>query len=85
MAMCAHGAGESSPGNLPDGTYAIVLGAKDEAHLKDIVTRLITNKVPHVLINEPDAPWNNQLMAVGIVPDFKNNLRRYLSDIPKYK
>lgn len=85
MAMCVHAAGESSPGNLPDGTYAIVLGAKDEAHLKDIVTRLVTNKVPRVLINEPDAPWDGSLMAIGVVPDFKNNLRRYLSDIPKYK
>lgn len=85
MAMCVHAAGESSPGNLSSGTFAIALAARDEAHLKEIATRLETNKVPHVLIYEPDQPWNNSLMSVGVAPALKNDLRRYLSDIPKYK
>ena len=39
-AQVVHAAGESSPGNLPEGTYAIVLAVPDEGALKAVAARL---------------------------------------------
>jgi hypothetical protein len=81
-AMVCHAAGESSPGNLPAGTYAIVLSAPDEAALTREADRLEARGVRMVRITEPDAPWNGQLMALGLEPARKEALRRHLSCLP---
>lgn len=67
-AQLVHAAGESSPGNLPDATHAIVLSAKDEQELLLIEKQLLAAQIPHKAIREPDDPWKNALMAIGIVP-----------------
>jgi len=67
-AQLVHAAGESSPGNLPNGTHAIVLSAKDEQELLVIEHQLLEAQIPHRAIREPDEPWKNSLMAIGIVP-----------------
>jgi hypothetical protein len=36
--------------------------------------------IPHVAIREPDAPWNNQLMAIGLVPGEKHVLAPFVCD-----
>lgn len=33
-AQVVHAAGESSPGDLPEGTHAVVLAAEDQQHLR---------------------------------------------------
>ncbi|MCH9686490.1 MAG: hypothetical protein K0V04_33970 [Deltaproteobacteria bacterium] len=63
-----HAAAESSPGNLPVGTRAVVLAAVDEAHLVDIERRLLRLGIHHRAIREPDPPWSGALMAVGLAP-----------------
>ena len=67
-AQLVHAAGESSPGQLPDGTTAVVLGAKGVAHLEHLERKLLRLDIPHQSIREPDAPWNGELMAIGILP-----------------
>ncbi len=80
--MLVHAAGESSPGDLKDGTYAVVLTARDEAALRAVSARLRLAGVELVEVREPDAPWNGALMALGLRPKRKEELRRLVSSLP---
>lgn len=53
---------------LPEGTFAVVLAADDEQHLLKIESALRDRGIAHKAIREPDAPYNNSLMAIGVVP-----------------
>lgn len=80
IAQTIHAAGESSPGNLPPSTHAVALEAPDEKSLLDLELRLIGARIEHVAIREPDEPYNNQLMAIGIKPQVRGKtLRKVLS------
>ena len=83
-AQLVHAAGESSPGDLPPHTTAIVLAARDRTHLEMIEVKLLRLGVPHVAIREPDEPWCNELMAIGVVPADKGDkqLRRVTAQLP---
>ena len=63
-----HAAGETSPGNLDSGTYAIVLAAEDESHLIRIANELRNAVIPFKLIREPDPPYNGAATAIGLWP-----------------
>lgn len=80
--MIVHAAGESSPGNLPDGTFAVVLAVPDEASIENVARDLRSRGVRLVEVREPDPPWGNQLMALGLLPERKEDLRRHLSTLP---
>jgi hypothetical protein len=84
-AQIVHAAGESSPGQLPDGTFAIVLAARDEDHLRTIACRLVDADLVFHEIKEPDAPWDGQLMAIGLRPIQRSVGRRFLSNLPLYR
>lgn len=84
-AQLIHAAGESSPGNLDPGTYAIALGARSEIELLSIEKSLISQGILHVAIREPDAPWNGQLMAIGIAPCDRSAVRKEVSQLPLIK
>jgi hypothetical protein len=75
-AQIIHAAGESSNGEIPQGTYAIALAAKDELHLNKIEKKLLKLEIPHVAIREPDAPWNGALMAIGLYPAPRETVRK---------
>lgn len=77
-----HAAGESSPGDLANGTYAVVLAVPDEAALQQLADELYVNAVPHVVIVETDGPHAGQAMAIGLRPGRKEVLRRSLSSLP---
>ena len=82
-AQLVHAAGESSPGNLPEGTHAIVLGVQSEEELLRLEQRLIEFGVEHRAIREPDAGWNNQLMSIGLTPTVRTPaLKKLLSQLP---
>ena len=81
-AQLIHAAGESSPGNLSSGTYAIALAAESEIQLLAIEQRLISQNIPHAAIRESDDPWNGQLMAIGIAPCDRSVIRREVSQLP---
>lgn len=84
-AMLVHAAGESSPGNLSQDTHAVVLAVMDESALVALAARLMKAEIAFVEIREPDPPWNNALMAIGLVPGRKEILRRHLSSLPLLK
>jgi len=79
-AMIVHAAGESSPGNLPHDTYAVVLAVPNEAALAREADRLQAAGVELVRVHEPDR--NDELMALGLRPARKGALRRLLSQLP---
>lgn len=78
-AQLIHAAGESSPGNLPPHTYAIALTCANEAELQALSQRLFLAGIKHKRIIESDAPWTGQLMALGIPPGKRSELKRHLS------
>ncbi len=77
-----HAAGESSPGNLSEGTHAVVLTVPDELSLHREAKRLEGASIAFVAIREPDAPWCGALMAIGVRPQPKEVVRRLLSSLP---
>jgi hypothetical protein len=82
-AQIVHAAGESSPGDLTDGTYAVVLATPDEGALKDLEDRLTAGGIGHKAIREPT--MGNSLTAIGVRPALKSSFRRWLSNIPLYR
>lgn len=84
-ANIVHSAGESSPGNLHSGTHAICLTVPNEEELRKVADKLGEAGVPFVSIIEVDAPFTDQLMAIGCVPAGKEALKRCLSALPLLK
>lgn len=76
VAQTIHAAGETGPAR--HGTHAVALSVPSELDLERVEERLLEAGLPHVAVREPDAPWNNALMVIGIPPmDASNpNLRR---------
>lgn len=56
----------------------MALYAPDEASLHDLSARLTYENIPHKLICEPDAPYFNQAVAIGICPQPRARLRKLL-------
>jgi len=83
--MLVHAAGESSPGNLPDDTHAVVLVARDELQLALLADKLEAHGLRIKRVREPDAPYNGALMAIGIAPAQKEAIRRLVSSVPLLK
>ena len=82
IAQAVHAAGESAPGVLPAGTFAVVLSVEGERELVHLADRLRLAGVDFVSIFEPDPPYDNALMAIGVRPGRKETLRRHLSSLP---
>jgi hypothetical protein len=78
-AQLIHAAGESSPGNLPPHTYAIALTCANEEELHALSRKLFLAGIKHKRIIESDMPYSGQLMAIGIPPQPRSQLKRYLS------
>lgn len=66
-----HAAGETGP--TETGTHAVVLGARNEEELCTLTKLLSELEIPHRAVREPDPPYHNQLMAVGIFPTTDRN------------
>jgi len=76
-----HAAGESSPGNIQEGTYALALAADDEFDLLRIEQALIDCGTRFRSIREPDPPYLNSLMAIGLEPMPKRSLPKFLKKL----
>lgn len=85
IAQTIHAAGYSSPGNIPDGTYAVALTCRDEAELRALADRLEKEGLPRHLIVEADAPYDGQAMAIGIPPMDRKTLKPILQKLPLLK
>jgi hypothetical protein len=71
-AQLVHAAGESGP--APSGTRSVVLAVPNEDALRSIQLQLRKRDIPCVAIEEPDPPWNGQLMAIGLMPTSNKKL-----------
>jgi hypothetical protein len=85
VAQTIHAAGESSPGSLPSGTFAIALAVADEPALTREAERLRARGVSFVEVREDDAPYDGALMALGLMPGRREDLRRHVSSLPTLK
>lgn len=83
IAQTIHAAGESSPGGqfLPSDTRAVALSVPDEAALLRLEDELRTAGINFRAIREPDAPYHGALMAIGIQPQPRANLRPLLQHL----
>ena len=87
MINIAHAAGESilvAP--IPSTTRVFLLGVDNEAQLMEYV-RLVQAKEYHfVLIREPDEPYNNAAMSIGLAPsDKRNQMKKLFYHLEKLK
>lgn len=82
MAQMVHAAGESSPGNLKPGTYAVALAASSERELADLADRLEAAGEPVHRVVESHGRYAGQLMAIGLEPGPKSERGRLLSHLP---
>lgn len=88
-AMVTHAAGESAAhssihydeSRVEEGTTAIVLEAYDEAHLRRIRDFIGKEGFDYDSIVESSAPYENQLMAIGLWPEertyFGDQLKKF--------
>ncbi len=85
LAQTIHAAGQSAqlPGAAPTEppTIAIALTAPVD-ELLALAQRLADAGVPCVLIREPDEPWCDAPMALGIVPAPRARVRRFVAHLP---
>lgn len=80
-----HAAGESVESRVSTGTNAIVLAVSNESQLCILADKLSHSELKFTLINEPDAPYNGALMAIGITPILRSVGRKYFSSLPLIK
>lgn len=77
-AQLIHAAGESAALNPPSsGTYAVALEAT-HSQLMALEHELTLRQIKFVPIREPDAPFLGELVAIGIAPQARTNLRKVL-------
>jgi peptidyl-tRNA hydrolase len=81
VAQVIHAAGESADLGLPEGTYAIALGATP-SQLEDLARRLKAEGVAHRAIIEGDGEHRGELTAVGIAPANVEEVKRFVSSLP---
>lgn len=81
-----HASGETSPGNLAEGTYAVVLAVPGIKELLNVRRDLEDYGIPHKLIVEPDAPHNGAPTAIGLTPTKdRRKVRKVLGRLPLLK
>lgn len=70
---------------LPENTHIVILGAKSEGHLRLLDEKLTDSRntlgaafPKHILITEPDAPYNGAPTAIGIYPTLNRDILKPL-------
>jgi hypothetical protein len=84
-AMIVHAAGHSAqlPGALdaaPPTTAVVLAASLDE--LCVLARTLDDVGIAHVFVREPDEPWRDAPMAIGVVPIARACVRRLLAHLP---
>ncbi len=83
-AMIVHAAGQSAQLAGAFATSSPTTAVALEASLDTLLAlqrRLVELGVPHVLVREPDHPWRDAPMAIGIVPMPRARVRRLLAHL----
>ncbi len=84
-AQCVHAAGESSAGNLPPNTVAVVLAVANQAKLLALERDLLMNGVAFKAIREPDPPYLGALMALGLSSTEKMSVYPFVKNLSLLK
>lgn len=84
VAQTIHAAGESTPGRVPTGCFAVALAARDEMHLRALSEAFHLADIPHVLVEEPiEGQERGEAMAIGIEPTTdRSPIMRLTSSLP---
>lgn len=82
LAQVAHAAAESSDGG--NHTTVSILGVRDEQILLRLANKLGRKGLDISCICEPDAPYFNQLMAIGVKPGNRLMLARHFRKLQTY-
>lgn len=83
--MIGHAVGESVTERHGPDVHMGVLMQPDEARLRGLADWLEGRGLAFVRVFERDAPYEGQLMALGVPPGRKGDLRRHLSSIPRLR
>jgi hypothetical protein len=61
----------------------VILAVSGEAALKELASKMATAGIEHRLVDEPDAPWDGQAMAIGcsLLRD-RSQVRKVVSQLP---
>lgn len=70
---------------MPEHTHAVALTCPDEASLRSLWEKLKANGVRHRAILECDGEHAGQLMAIGVCPAPRRELKRFFSALPLVK
>lgn len=70
---------------MPGHTHAVALTCPDEASLRALWATLKANGVRHRAILECDGDHAGQLMAIGVEPAPRKELKRFFSALPLVK
>jgi len=62
---------------------SVALAAPNEEALLKLEHKLIKHDVAHIAFREPD--MDNELTAIGISPEYRSNLRKFVSNFPLIK
>ena len=83
-AMIVHAAGASAQLPGAEATAPPTIAVALEASLDELIAlqrRLDELGVPHVFVREPDEPWRDAPMAIGVVPIPRARVRRLLAHL----
>lgn len=85
-AQAAHAAAESIR-RLPvsDQTHVCVLVADTSDMIESLATRLAADGVHHVVIREPDAPYNGAAVALGMEPQDRERIGPYVEQFKVFR
>ncbi|MEO8552943.1 MAG: hypothetical protein ABI678_23365 [Kofleriaceae bacterium] len=85
LAQTIHAAGQSAQlcdaGSASPPTIAVAVAAAPY-ELALLARADADERVPHVLVFEPDEPWRGALMAIGLAPSPRTLVRRYVAHLP---
>lgn len=86
VAQCAHAAGESANGPLPDGTIVVALAVPTEAALRAVAEALGKHSMTYKLILESEGEFSGQATAIGVTPTTdRKTIRKATSRLPLVK
>lgn len=79
MVNVAHAAGESvTEAPIASTTRAVLLHVENEQQLLEYAQLMQEKQISHVLIREPEQPYNGAAMSLGLAPSTRRNAFRRL-------
>lgn len=84
-AQSAHAACGAMRGAENPETHRVILSADSSAVLEAIASDLTVAGINHVVIREPDEPYNGTAVAVGVEPMERERIRGLLANFKAFR